>query len=187
MHDTIEGAVALFAFVGIVGISVISVIALNPKTTPVVENKVAGLQNNEQQADPLFPLQPVLAADINSNSLEYSSTLVYDQIQQVYDYTVQFEPSTDTLMTYDFVTLENPNSQSIEVELSTLIEGEVGNILTIRLLNGVDKILLYEPNSLPTLSNITIPALGEQKLELEYELREKVNFPFQVKFRLHQA
>lgn len=185
MHDTIEGAIALFAFVGIVGISVISVIALNPRTTPVVDTKVAGLQNDESEVLEKEALLPITVADINRNSVEYSTTLTYDQTQKIYDYTAQVDPTTDTLRTYGFTTIKNPNSVSAKVELRTSIEGDVGTILKVRLLDGVDKILLYEPNSLPTFSNIIIPPLGEKKLELEYELSERVNFPFQVNFVLY--
>jgi hypothetical protein len=177
-YEILEGSTALIIFGGIILISALSVSALNPVAQTQSQPSVAGVQTEDQ---PSYTNRiPLVVSDLGKNDQEYHTTLTQDESE--YTYLAKIEPIGATKRSYDFIKITNPNNFSSQIEATALVRGNVGNLLTVRVFDDVDTIVLVEKNSPGEIKNITVPANSERIFKVEYDLQEKVNFDFEVEF-----
>jgi len=175
--NTIESGFYLSAFVAIVGLSVLGVIALNPKSVDDIETpkaQVAGLNTDDvsEQTNAI----PIIMVTNESDS----SVILNKTGDGIYGYSVNI-PSIQEEVTENFElgTIKNLNDFDVTINLNFSVVGNVSDLLKIDIQDSVDVISILRGGTL-TQRQITIPANSERTFELAVTASENINFPFAV-------
>lgn len=171
----LEGVVAVFALVSIIGISTMLVIGLNPRANADETEgaSVAGITTGilEPQFETLY-----LRArhDVNFVNNEESKKVIT---------TINIPSMSKGSEVVDFIKVINTSERS-RLNFNVEIQGDVQDELSLTLNDGTSVINLFS-NGISNQYAISLDSNEEKSFQLRYDLDKTINFPFVVRITIN--
>ncbi len=183
--NTIQGAFTLFIFMSIVGVSVVTVLALNPRANidDQAQSSVSGIEVvKTSDVNSQKYITPLKIDNLAENTQEYQTQFSRKNDKSVYNVRILSESKGS--IKEKFIRVKNYNDFEIRLNLQTSIIGGVSDLVKVKLVDGVDDVVLWSSKDGLYNRSVAIPANGERTFELEIETIENINFPFEINFEL---
>ena len=175
--DIIEGSFSMLGLVSIITLSIITVGALNPREY-AAENipQVQGIQS-----DSVSSSIPIKVEDISSNS-DLTSELLTNQDGK-YELVLNFKNLDQNIKHFSLSKFQNLNDFDKKINISLSTKSLVDDV-KISLVDNVDEIILYSNKSSFDRS-LTVKSRSTRNMDLKVEVKEKINYPFEVRLQLN--
>lgn len=184
--DTIEGSVALIAFVAIAVVSVSSVTALNPRLETQNSSSVAGIQvaDNQQVLPPT-----------NSKEVDINLTELFDPKSQSYEisklesenlrYLVTIKDFKADRVEIPFLGFKNVSGLNGSLKVKPFIDLSLANSLNVNLIDQYDVLILNTAeNGEMKERNITLTSPSKRNFSIEVVPATKMNFTYQFEIEI---
>jgi hypothetical protein len=166
----LENIIGIVGIVFLAGVSISSVLSLNPSVIGVPSGVVAGVVKEDE------PTNSVIGSVI-----KIPGTIRYEEFDGIY--TFYFDDLKD-IKSFPFVTLTNFTKSKGLVRVEANYPKNLENILRIELVDNIDRLILTSPILGNNQRKITVPSQSSREFLLEISSEENINFPFEIQISL---